>query len=110
MNYLQVKCCFFHVCTLPQTSVSMLTTDLNTRHESIKFDYEISKTQITFLDPLYLLTRTKKFKLKYIEEPQIQLIICASLLHIQSFLRKINVQFSQAFRLKHICSEEKIIA
>ena len=40
----------FLICTLPETSFISFIADLNTRRESIKFDYEISKTLIAFLD------------------------------------------------------------
>ena len=40
----------FRIYTLPEASSSNFIVDLNTRHESIKFDYKISETQIAFLD------------------------------------------------------------
>ena len=38
------------ICTLPETNFINFIAHLNTRHESIKVDYEVSETQIAVLD------------------------------------------------------------
>ena len=95
----------FLICTLPETSFINFIADLNTRHESIKFDFEISKTQISFLDTVVYIDKNRRIQTTLYKKPT----DTSNYLHFRSSHPKHlkeNLPYSQALRLKRICSEE----
>ena len=59
----------FFIWTGSKTDLENFLNELNTKHPSIKFEYEISKERISFLDPKYTL-KTTNYIPKYLERKQ----------------------------------------
>ena len=75
--------------------------ELNTKHKSIKFEYQISKTSITFLDTeVYIKNTNTKIYRKKIDR---QTFLNISFEHPKSL--KTSISYSQALRIKRICSK-----
>ena len=95
----------FLICTFQEPTFNNFITDLNTTHESIKFDQEKSKTQIAFLDTVVYIDKERRIQTTLYKKPT----DTSNYLHFQSSHPKHlkeSITFSQAFRLKRICSEE----
>ena len=88
-----------------KTDLEKFLNELNGKHPSIKFEYEISKEGISFLDTeIYIKNnklRTKVFRKK--ADRQTFLKINSE--HPKSL--KNSVPYSQALRIKRICSTKK---
>ena len=75
--------------------------DLNTKHESIKFNYQISKTRITFLDTEIYRKNNKLCTKIYRKKTDLQTFLNINSEHPKSL--KASIPFSQALRIKRIC-------
>ena len=77
--------------------------ELNTKHESIKSEYQISKTSITFLDTGVYIKNNKLYIKIYRKQTDRQILLNISSEH-PKFL-KTSISYSQVLRIKRICSE-----
>ena len=94
----------FFIWTGSKTDLQKVLNELNTKHPSIKFEYEISKERISFLDTeIYIKNKlhTKIFRKK--TDRQTFLNINSE--HPKSL--KNSIPYSQALRIKRICSTKK---
>ena len=78
----------FLICTFPETTLINLIADLNTRHESIKFDYEISETQIAFLDTVVYIDKSRRIQTTLFKTATDRSNYYTSDLHTLSILKK----------------------
>ena len=105
LMYCRLNDDIFFICTLPETRFITFIADLNTRHESIKFDFEISKAQMSFLDTVVYIDKNRRIQTTLYRKPT----DTSSYLHFRSSHPKHlkeNLPYSQDLRLKRICSEE----
>ena len=77
--------------------------ELNTKHESIKFEYQISKTSITFLDTEVYIKNNKLYTKIYRKKKDRQTFFNINSEHPKSL--KAIIPYSQALRIKRICSK-----
>ena len=77
--------------------------DLNTKHESIKFNYQISKTRITFLDTEIYRKNNKLCTKIYRKKTDLQTFLNINSEHPKSL--KASIPYSQALRIQRICSK-----
>ena len=76
--------------------------ELNTKHKSIKFEYQISKTSITFLDTEVYIKNNILYT-KYTEKnPDRQ--TCLNINSEHSISLKTSLPYSQALRIRRIYS------
>ena len=61
----------FLIYTGGDTKLKQFLKDLNTKHDSIKFDYETSTKSIAFLDTLIYIDEKDTYKLYFIQNPRI---------------------------------------
>ena len=77
---------------------------LNSCHPSIKFDYEISDTEISFLDTTVYLTEEGRLKTKLYRKPTDRHnFLHRKSAHPTNLLK--SIPYGQALRIKRICSE-----
>ena len=79
--------------------------DLNKKHPTIKFDYQISKKEVTFLDTVTFIDSDGKIKTKLYVKPTDR----KSYLHYNSEhpkSTKNSIPYSQALRAKRICTND----
>ena len=79
--------------------------EINSIHPTIKFDYTDSKEKINFLDTSIVITEDNKLKTTIYSKPTDQ----KAYLHAKSYhpnSTKDAIVFSQALRIKRICSED----
>ena len=95
----------FFIWTGSKTDLEKLLYELNAKHPSIKFEYEISKERISFLNTeIYIKNhklQTKRFKKKTGR----QTFLNINSEHPKSL--KNSISYSQALRVKRICSTKK---
>ena len=94
----------FLICTLPETSFFNFIVDLSTRHESIKFDYEFSETQVAFFDTVVYIDKNIQIQTTLYRKPT----DISNYSHFRSSHTKHakeNLPHSQTLRLICICSE-----
>ena len=77
-----------------------LLNGLNTKHESIKFEYHISKTSILFLDTAIHIKNNKLYTKTYRKKDH-QTFLNIKFEHPKSL--KPSIMYSQARRIKRIC-------
>ena len=77
--------------------------DLNTKHESITFKYQISKTRITSLDTEIYRKSNKLCTKLYRKKTDLQTFLNINSEHPNSL--KASIPYSQALRIKRICSK-----
>ena len=80
-----------------------LLNELNTKHESIKFEYQISKTSITFLDTEVKIKNSKLCTKIYRKKTDRQTFLNINSEHPKSLQN--SIPYSQARRIKRICSK-----
>ena len=76
--------------------------ELNTKHESIKFKYQISHTRITNLDTDVYIKNNKLYIKIYTKRTNRQTFFNINFEHPKSL--KVSIPYSQALRIKKICS------
>ena len=76
--------------------------ELNTKHESIKFKYQISHTRITNLDTDVYIKNNKLYIKIYTKGTNRQTFLNINFEHRKSL--KARIPYSQALRIKRICS------
>ena len=77
--------------------------ETNQKHQSIKFNFKFSKENIEFLDTLVYIDSSKRLQTTLYKKPT----DCQNYLHAKSahpFSLKRSIQYSQALRIKRICS------
>ena len=77
--------------------------ELNTKHEPIKFEYLISKTSITFLNTEVYIKNNKLYPKIYRKKKYRQTFLNIDSEHPKSL--KTSIPYSQALRIKSICSK-----
>ena len=80
--------------------------ELNNAHPTIKFDYEISQTEVNFLDTTVYIDKQNTLRTKLYRKPTDR----QNYLHIKSEhppSLKRSIPYSQALRLRKICYEEE---
>ena len=77
--------------------------ELYTKHESIKFECQISKTSITFLDTEVYVKNNKLCTKIYGRKTGCQTFLDINSEHLKSL--KVSIPYSQALRIKIICSK-----
>ena len=95
----------FFIYTGSQAKLDTFITHLNTLHNSIKFDLCSSTHSIAFLDTLVYIDNNRKLQTTLYTKPT----DTHSYLHFHSAHPrhlKINLPFSQALRIRRICSED----
>ena len=78
---------------------------LNQQHPSIKFTYKISNEVVEFLDTAVYIDKNNQLQTKLYRKPA----DCQNYLHQSSHhpeKLETNIPFSQALRMRHICSKE----
>ena len=85
--------------------ISCYSFSINDCHPFIKFDYEISDREISFLDTIVYITEEGILKTKLYKKPtDRQNFLHRKSAHPNSLLK--SIPFGQALRIKRICSEE----
>lgn len=79
--------------------------DLNVKHPSIKFDYEISDKEVNFLDTTVYVDQIGKLQTKLYRKPTDRQNYLHSLSDHQHTLKS-SIAYGQALRIKRICSED----
>ena len=77
--------------------------ELNTKHKSIKFEYQISKTSITFLDTEVYIKNNKLNANIYRKQTDRQTFLYINSEHPKPL--KTSIPYRQALRIKGICSK-----
>ena len=93
----------FFIWTGNKKDLMKFLNELDTKHESIKFEYQISKTSITFLDPEAYIKNSKLYTKIYRKQTDCQTFLNINSEHAKSL--KISIPYSQALRIKRICSK-----
>ncbi len=95
----------FLISTSTEENFNNFITQLNTKHDSIKFDHEISKTSISFLDTRIYIDNDRKIQTTLFKK----LTDTDNYVHYQSshpWHLKDSPPYSQALRIKHVCSKD----
>ena len=94
----------FLIYTGGETKLDEFLTNLNTKHDSIKFDYEKSTQSVAFLDTLIYIDEKRQLQTTLYTKPT----DTHNYLHFKSSHPrhlKESLPYSQALRLRRICSE-----
>ena len=76
--------------------------EINQKHHSIKFDFKFSRESIEFLDTVYIDSKNRLLTTLYKKPTDCQNYLHAKSVH--SFSLKKSIPYSQALRIKRICS------
>ena len=79
--------------------------ELNLRHPSIKFDYNISNKEVSFLDTIVYIDKNNKLRTKLYKKPTDRQNYLHRASEHPENLKK-NIPFSQVLRARRICSEK----
>ena len=93
----------FMICNRTPEELILFIDELNKKHKIIKFDYKISTKQIQFMDTMVYRDQQRKIQIMMFRKPTDQ----QTYLHAQSNHRKSlknSIPYSQALRIKTICS------
>ena len=93
----------FMVWTKPENELKHFINEINQKHQSIKFDFKFSKESIEFLDTLVYIDSKNRLQTTLYKKPT----DCQNYLHAKSahpFSLKKSIPYSQALRIKCICS------
>ena len=91
----------FFIWTGNKKDLLKFLNELNTKHESIKFKFQISKTSITFLDTEVYIKNNKLYTKTYRKKTNRQIFLSINSEHLKSL--KTSIPYSQALRIKIIC-------
>ena len=100
----------FMVWIKSESELRHFMNEINQKHQSIKFDFKFSKESIEFLDTLVYIDSKNRLQTTLYKKPT----DCQNYLHAKSahpFSLKKSIPYSQALRIKRICStfeEDKI--
>ena len=94
----------FFIWTGSEEDLLKFLEEVNTLHHSIKFDYEYSKEKVNFLDTTISVIGNKLSTTLYTKPTDRKSYLHSKSYHPQS--TKKSIAFSQAARLKRICTEE----
>ena len=95
----------FFIWTGSKTDLENFLNELNTKHPSIKFEYEISKERISFLDTEIYIKKGKLYTKIFRKKTDRQTFLSINSEHPKSL--KNSISYSQALRIKRICSTKK---
>ena len=86
-----------------ESGLRQFMNEINQKHQSIKFDFKLSKESIEFLDTLVYITSQNRLQTTLYKKPT----DCQNYLHAKSahpLSLKKSIPYSQALRIKRICS------
>ena len=86
-----------------ESELRYFMNEINEKHHSIKFDFKFSKESIEFLDTLVYIDSKSRLQTTLYKKPT----DCQNYLHAKSahpFSLKKSIPYSQALRIKRICS------
>ena len=93
----------FMVLIKSESELKHFMNEINQKHQSIKSDFKFSKESIEFLDTLVYIDSKNSLQTTLYKKPT----DCQNYLHAKSaepFSLKKSILYSQALRIKHICS------
>ena len=88
-----------------KTDLETFLNELSAKHPSIKFEYEISKERISFLDTEIYIKNNKLHTKIFKKETDRQTFLNINSEQPKSL--KISIPYSQALQIKRICSTKK---
>ena len=98
----------FMIWTCSEQELLDFMSDLNKKHHSIKFEFKYSQTKIEFLDVLVHKDHNNMLQTTiYRKQTDRQSYLDARSEHPK--LLKDNIPYSQALRIKRICSSQQIL-
>ena len=103
--YLRFVDDIFFIWTGSKTDLEKFINKLNTKHPSIKFEYEISKEKISFLVTEIYIKNNKLYTKIFRNKADRQTFLKINSQHPKSL--KNSIPYSQALRIKRICSTKK---
>ena len=86
-----------------ESELRQFMNEINQKHQSIKFEFKFSKESLEFLDTLVYIDSKNRLQTTLYKKPT----DCQNYLHAKSahlFSLKRSIPYSQALRIKHICS------
>ena len=95
----------FLIWTGSKTDLEKILNELNAKHPSIKFEYKISKERISFLDTNIYIKNNKLHTKIFRKKTDGQTFLNINSEHPKSL--KNSIPYSQALRVKRICSTKK---
>ena len=95
----------FLIWTGSKTDLVKILNDLNAKHPSIKFEYKILKERISFLDTKIYIKNNKLHTKIFRKKTDYQTFLNINSEHPKSL--KNSIPYSQALRVKRICSTKK---
>ena len=95
----------FFIWTGSKTDLENFLNELNAKHPSIKLEYEILKERISFLDTEIYIKSNKLHTKIFRKKTDRQTFLNINSEHPKSL--KNNIPYSQALRIKRICSTKK---
>ena len=93
----------FFIWTGNKKDLMKFLNELNTKHDSSKSEYQISKSSITFLDTGVYIKNKKLYMKIYRKQTDRQTFLNINSEHPKSL--KTIISYSQALRIKRICSK-----
>ena len=103
VTYLRYIEDFFMVWIKSESELRHFLNEINQKHQSVKFDFKFSKESIEFLDTSVYIDRKNRLQTTLYKKPT----DCQNYLHAKSahlFSLKESIPYSQALRIKRICS------
>ena len=94
---------FFMTWIKSESELRHFLNEINQKHQSVKFDFKFSKESIEFLDTLVYIDSKNRLQTTLYKKPT----DCQNYLHAKSahpFSLKKSIPYSQALRIKRICS------
>ena len=88
-----------------KTDLEKFVNEVNTKYPSIKFEYEISRARISFLDTEICIKNNKLHTKIFRKKTDCQTYLNINSEHPKSL--KNSIPYSQALRIKRICSTKK---
>ena len=95
----------FFIWTGSKTNLEKFLNELNTKHPSIKFEYEILKEKISFLDTEIYIKNNKLHTKIFRKKTDCQSFLNINSEHPKSL--KNSITYSQALQITRICSTKK---
>ena len=103
--YLRFIDLIFFIWTGSKADLENFLNELNTKHQSIKFEYELSKERISFLNTEIHIKNNKLHTKIFRKKTDRQTFLNINSEHPKSL--KNSIPYSQALRIKRICSSKK---
>ena len=102
LSYLRFIDDIFFISTGSKDQLITFLNDLNTKHNSIKFEYKISQSSIPFLDMKAYIKINKLYTKIHRKETDRQNFLCINSEHLISL--KNSIPYSHVLRVKPTCS------